>query len=410
MSDTIAPLSLTQEKSADLISLLTDGLLHIKDQSGRFLLKLHDGTLVDTKGWEHPTVFSWEWTHGIALTALCHHSALDPSSPGAQKSLKVALDWFETQWKRTDGKGAPKNINTMSPFYSLACFVEDGRTKDTKWNGWIDEWAEWIMNGLPRTEEGGFQHMTYVNMHENNLWDDTLMMSVIPLAKIGILLNRPHYIDEAKYQFLIHIKYLADTVSGLWYHGWQFTPEKLEGGKGGAETNGGHNFAKGLWARGNCWITVSIPMFLDILGDKLPPTDPVYRHLVSIWRRQVDAFVRSQDPKTGLWHTLIVDPTSYVETSAAAGVVAGIYMGIRQGLISDPIYRQCADTGLAGVIAQIQPDGEVANVSFGTGMGHSLQFYKDIAITSMPYGQALAMHALVEWQRLQRGEGAASKA
>lgn len=33
---------------------------------------MDDGTLIDTKGWEHPTVFSWEWTHGIALTALCH--------------------------------------------------------------------------------------------------------------------------------------------------------------------------------------------------------------------------------------------------------------------------------------------------------------------------------------------------
>lgn len=48
----------------------------------------------------------------------------------------------------------------------------------------------------------------------------------------------------------------------------------------------------------------------------------------------------------------------------------------------------------------MQPDGEVANVSFGTGMGDSFQFYKDIPITPMPYGQALVMLALVEWERL----------
>ena len=45
------------------------------------------------------------------------------------------------------------------------------------------------------------------------------------------------------------------------------------------------------------------------------------------------------------------------------------------------------------------------NVSFGTGMGSTLQFYKDIKITSMPYGQALAMWALVEWETLQRASG-----
>ena len=52
------------------------------------------------------------------------------------------------------------------------------------------------------------------------------------------------------------------------------------------------------------------------------------------------------------------------------------------------------------MIDQIQPDGQVANVSFGTAMGPDLQFYRDIPITPMPYGQALAMLALVEWERL----------
>ncbi|WVQ85768.1 hypothetical protein IAT38_007935 [Cryptococcus sp. DSM 104549] len=388
-------------QATELISLLTDGLVNIKDVDGRFLLKLDDGTLIDTKGWEHPTVFSWEWTHGIALTALCHHSAINPSSPAAQKSLQVALDWFESQWKRTDGKGAPKNINTMSPFYSLACFIEDGRTKDPKWVPWCEEWAEYLMHDLPRTEERGFQHMTYANLHVQNMWDDTLMMSGIPLAKIGVLNKRQDYIDEAKYQFLLHAHYLADPVSGLWYHGWEFTPSPVNpGATGGEATNGGHHFANALWARGNCWITLAIPMLFDILSSQLPPTDPTYRYLASVWRRQVDALVRCQDPKTGLWHTLLMDPTSYVETSASAGFAAGIYAGIRKGLVSDPVYRQTADRALAGVIAQIQPDGEVANVSFGTGMGPNLQFYKDIAITPMPYGQALAMHALVEYQRL----------
>lgn len=61
---------------------------------------------------------------------------------------------------------------------------------------------------------------------------------VLPLAKIGKVLNRPHYVEEAKRQFLIHIKYLFDTKTGLFFHGWTFE-------------DGGHNFAKALWGRGN---------------------------------------------------------------------------------------------------------------------------------------------------------------
>lgn len=70
-------------------------------------------------------------------------------------------------------------------------------------------------------------------------------------------------------------------------------------------------------------------------------------------------------------------------------------------MIKGDAYRQCADSALQGVLNYISPSGELSQTSFGTGMGMNLQFYKDIRITSMPYGQALAMAALVEWERLQ---------
>lgn len=387
--------TLSNEKAEGLIRLMTDGLVNIVDKSGEFLLKLDDGSVVDTKGWQ-----GWEWTHGIALTALYHHSAISPSSPAAQHSLKTLLDWFESQYRITSSRGVSKNINTMSPFYSLAACLRTNLVADPRWTAWCDEWAEWVMHDLPRTPEGGFQHITYSEINKDQLWDDTLMMTVLPLAQIGLLLNRPHYVEEAKYQFLLHIQCLMDAPTGLWFHGWQFTPQ--EKGKGG------HNFAKALWARGNAWITVVIPFFIELLGDEaFPKTDPIRRALESTFKRQVDALVETQDAASGLWHTLLVDKTSYLETSAAAGFAAGMLAGIRLGLLKDQRYLDTAHRALNGVIAQIQPDGEVANVSFGTGMGHNLQFYHDIPITSMPYGQALSMLALVEWERLEGGRKAA---
>jgi unsaturated rhamnogalacturonyl hydrolase len=46
----------------------------------------------------------------------------------------------------------------MSPFYMLSRALLEGKVKDHKWVDWCDEWAEWVMNDLPRTPEGGFQH------------------------------------------------------------------------------------------------------------------------------------------------------------------------------------------------------------------------------------------------------------
>lgn len=58
--------------------------------------------------------------------------------------------------------------------------------------------------------EGGFQHVTSDRVNEGELWDDTLFMTVLPLANIGRILGRQDYIDEAVYQYLVHTKYLAD--------------------------------------------------------------------------------------------------------------------------------------------------------------------------------------------------------
>lgn len=88
---------------------------------------------------------------------IIQHNSANPSSAAGKNSLKTALEWFESQYGIAKD-GAPKNINTMSPFYCLSGVLADGQVKDKRWLKWCDEWAEWVMNDLPRTKDGGFQH------------------------------------------------------------------------------------------------------------------------------------------------------------------------------------------------------------------------------------------------------------
>lgn len=246
------------------------------------------------------------------------------------------------------------------------------------------------MHDLPRTTFGGMQHITYAEVNHNELWDDTLMMTVLPLAKIGKLLGRPHYIEEAKRQFLLHIKYLQDPTTGLWFHGWKFDTSA----PGGV----GHNFARARWARGNAWLTIVIPDFIELLD--LPPGDALRSHLIDTLEAQCSALRRLQD-SNGAWRTLLDVPAgegSYIEASATAGFAYGMMKAVRKRYISQE-YEAVALKAVQAVISRIGEDGELADVSFGTGMGSDYQHYKNIPLTSMPYGQSMAMMMLGEFLR-----------
>jgi unsaturated rhamnogalacturonyl hydrolase len=347
------------------VNRLIDNLVNIEDETGQFLLRLEDGRVIDTKGWH-----GFEWTQGVGLYGIYKHWEMT----GDPKAWKIMIQWFEDRFK----EGMPsRNINTVAPFLTLAYLYE--RTGDRRYLPYLDVWGEWVYNDLPRTEEGGFQHIVYNSVNNQQMWDDTLMMSVLPLAKIGLLLNRPHYVEEAKRQFLIHIKYLADRKTGLWFHGWTF--------------DGRHNFAGALWGRGNSWVTIVIPEFIELLD--LPRDDALRVFLIDTLEAQVKALAKVQAP-SGLWRTILDDETSYEEAAASAGFAYGILKAVRKGYISKA-YEAIGVAGAKAVRAHISSEGELTQVSFGTPVFNTIQEYKDIPLTSMPFGQAMALLAMGEF-------------
>ena len=357
---------ISREGLQELVHRLTDNLVGIADETGEFLLRLDDGRVVDTKGWA-----GWEWTHGIGLYGMWQY--YDQTGEAAMRD--IIDSWFAARL----AEGTTKNVNTMAPFLTLAYRYEEAG--DRTLLPWLDSWAEWAMRAMPRTPHGGMQHITLAEENHHQLWDDTLMMTVLPLTKIGLLLDRPHYVREATFQFLTHVAYLMDRETGLWFHGWTF--------------EGNHNFAKARWARGNSWLTMVIPDFLELVD--LPESDPVRRFLIEVLDSQVAALAALQDG-SGLWHTLLDDPSSYVEASATAGFAYGILKAVRKGYLGAQ-YSPVAEQAVRAVIANISDDGELQQVSFGTGMGSDLDFYRDIPRTSMPYGQAMAILCLAEYLR-----------
>lgn len=313
----------------------------------------------------------WEWTQGVGLYGLWK---LFENSRDV-KYLNILARFFDSQIEI----GFPAlNVNTMAPFLTMSYVGE--YLREERYLGPCRDSARWIMEKFPRTQEGGLQHMTSDTLNDQELWDDTLFMTVLFLANMGRIEGKQDYIDEAQHQFLLHAKYLADPKTGLWYHGWTF--------------HGRHNFSGAFWGRGNCWVTISIPEFLQMA--KVQPETA--QRLERILRDQVDALLKYQN-ENGMWHTLIDDPTSYVESSATCGFAYGILRAVNTGLLEER-YAAAAEKALAPILDYIDGSGVVHQVSYGTPMGReSKDFYKQIELRPMPYGQALAMLFLAECLR-----------
>jgi len=165
--------------------------------------------LKESKGdgrWDdHLSLATWEWPQGVAMYAMFKVY----ETTGDEKLLAEIKAWYDGHLE----KGLPgRNINTTAPMLGLTLLYE--ATGEERYAPCISAWADWVMHGLPRTQEGGFQHLTSDCVNEEQLWDDTLFMTCLFLFRAGKALQRQDWQDEARYQFLLHIKYLHCTGNG----------------------------------------------------------------------------------------------------------------------------------------------------------------------------------------------------
>jgi unsaturated rhamnogalacturonyl hydrolase len=89
--------------------------------------------------------------------------------------------------------------------------------------------------------------------------------------------------------------------------------------------------------------------------------------LASALIAQIDALVKCQDAETGLWHTLLDDPSSYLEASATAGFAYGILKSIRLRLVpKEERYLNAAKKAIGAVLANITEKGELLQVTINS--------------------------------------------
>ena len=96
----------------------------------------------------------WDWPQGVGLYGLLKIMQYDKN----ENYKEFLHDWFVENMEL----GLPsRNINTTTPLLTLAELNE--YYHDEKFEKLCLDWANWLMNCIPRTKEGGFQHVTSAN-------------------------------------------------------------------------------------------------------------------------------------------------------------------------------------------------------------------------------------------------------
>lgn len=107
-----------------------------------------------------------------------------------------------------------------------------------------------------------------------------------------------------------------------------------------------NNFGGIFWCRGNSWFTLGILDYVDMFKGTL--NSGVKEIIIDAYKAQTAALKKLQS-KSGLWHTVLTDSSSYEEVSGSAAITAGILKGIRMGILDDS-YIDVADKAINAIL------------------------------------------------------------
>jgi rhamnogalacturonyl hydrolase YesR len=107
-----------------------------------------------------------------------------------------------------------------------------------------------------------------------------------------------------------------------------------------------------------------------------PKNHPKYKAIQKYYQAHVESLTRFQDEK-GFWHNVLDHPESRPEVSGTAIFTMAIVRGVREGWISRKKYGPIAQKGWDALTTQIEKDGTVHNICYGTMCSTDVKYYMD---------------------------------
>ncbi|MBR6810291.1 MAG: glycoside hydrolase family 88 protein [Clostridia bacterium] len=233
----------------------------------------------------------------------------------------------------------------------------DPEGKDENVRRLAEKIGHYMLKEQPCTAEGAFCR------RDDTIWADDMYMSVPFLCRYSQMTKDPTVLDFAARQMLSYKKLL-------------FMPEKNVMAHMMCMKHGVNNGIP--WSRGNGWVIFSLSELLQVLPEEHKDREA----LISFFRSLTEGYLALQD-ETGLWHQVLDDKISYLESSATAMFICAFRRGIRNGWYSEAMANragEAAANGWKGLTQQaVDKDGNLYGVCQGSGFSFSRNYYRGLS-------------------------------
>jgi unsaturated rhamnogalacturonyl hydrolase len=210
------------------------------------------------------------------------------------------------------------------------------KTGEKKYKELADHLADHLAH-QPKTSEGGYWHK---EIYPNQMWLDGIYMGDVFSMQYAAAFNKPEMFDESVKQILLMYKHAADPATGLLFHGWDESKNKVWAN----QTTGA---SPELWSRAIGWYAMALIECLDYL----PANHPERKNIEAMFQKLCASILKYQDGKTALWYQIINKGDSkdnWIETSASAMFTYAFAKGAHKNLL-DESYLDAATKGFNSI-------------------------------------------------------------
>jgi unsaturated rhamnogalacturonyl hydrolase len=205
-------------------------------------------------------------------------------------------------------------------------------TGDSMLENALTKLLHWALVGAPRNEDGIIYHLD----NKKQFWVDSFYMLPPFLAKAG-------YYQEALKQCDGYWKALFSPQSSLLSHIWDDENKRF--------------LRKDFWGVGNGWAAAGMARVIDLLPVAFESNR---QELIVRVKLLIDGMLAHQC-ENGLYHDVLDDSNTFIETNAPQMTAYTIYRGVTSGYL-EPAYLDIANRIRKAVIGKVDQYGLIQDV------------------------------------------------
>ncbi len=231
--------------------------------------------------------------------------------------------------------------------------------------------AEAMLHNVPRYPDGTFYRV-------KTMWTDDMYMCLPFLARMGAITGEKKYWQE-----------IARQVNGF-YDRMFMKEQKIFSHIYFPEEQVRNNVP---WGRGNGWVLLALSEVLLLM----PEEEEGRKHILEIFKEFSQGVLACRDRKEGMWHQVINNHDSYLETSGSAMFITALARGVQNGWISEDCKQDIVEAWKALTEKCIDSEGNVYGVCMGSGCNQEEKYYLSLGtIVNDDHGTGIVLGAGVE--------------